>query len=316
MGIPADTCARPSLAVIVPATDRPATLERCLAALRWSTAPPDELIVVDRPAGAGPAQARNAGVARAKSEVVAFVDADVEVLPDSLARLRALFAADPGLVGAFGSYDDAPAAPGAVSQFRNLLHHHVHSTSPGPAETFWAGLGAVRRDAFLAAGGFAADRFAEPSIADIELGVRLRAAGGRIELDPGVRCKHLKRWSLAEMVRSDLVRRGVPWVRLELERRGTTTALNLAWRHRLSALAALAAVIATAARRPVAAAAAAGALIGLNASFYGLLRRRGGLGLAAVGLPLHALHLLVAAVSVPVGLAQHLRAGRPARMQR
>ncbi|MQA76506.1 MAG: glycosyltransferase, partial [Solirubrobacterales bacterium] len=207
-----------SLAVIVPATDRPPTLGRCLAALRASTAAPEELIVIDRPPGAGPAAARNAGAESVASELVAFVDADVEVWPDALGRLRERLTADPGLVAAFGSYDDAPAAPGAVSRFRNLLHHHVHTASPGPAETFWAGLGAVRRDAFLAVGGFAADRYPEPAIEDIELGMRLRAAGGRIELDPWSRGTHHKRWSLAEMVRTDLLRRGIPWVRLRLER--------------------------------------------------------------------------------------------------
>jgi transposase len=33
-----------------------------------------------------------------------------------------------------------------VSRFRNLLHHHTHTTHPGPACTFWAGCGAVRRE--------------------------------------------------------------------------------------------------------------------------------------------------------------------------
>ena len=57
------------------------------------------------------------------------------------------FAADPTLSALFGAYDDLPAAPGIVSNFRNLLHHHVHHRNAGPAETFWTGLGAVRRRA-------------------------------------------------------------------------------------------------------------------------------------------------------------------------
>ena len=123
----------------------------------------------------------------------------------------------PRLVAVFGSYDDQPADPAPVSRFRNLLHHHVHSSSPGPAETFWAGLGAIRRDAFLAAGGFDAARYPEPAIEDIELGTRLVADGASIVLDPQIRGTHLKRWSLTSMVRTDLVRRGIPWVQLQLE---------------------------------------------------------------------------------------------------
>ena len=198
----------PTLAAVVPATDAPPTLARCLAALGASSAPPDELVVVDGPPGAGPAEARNSGAADASAEVIAFVDADVEVHEDALERFRRAFAADPRLVAVFGSYDDEPADPAPVSRFRNLLHHHVHSSSPGPAETFWAGLGAIRRDAFLAAGGFDAARYPEPAIEDIELGTRLVADGASIVLDPQIRGTHLKRWSLTSMVRTDLVRRG------------------------------------------------------------------------------------------------------------
>ena len=49
----------------------------------------------------------------------------------------------PGWTAVFGSYDDEPADEGTVSAFRNLLHHHVHQSSPGPAEDI---LGRARRD--------------------------------------------------------------------------------------------------------------------------------------------------------------------------
>ena len=296
----------PTLAAVVPATDAPPTLARCLAALGASSAPPDELVVVDGPPGAGPAQARNSGAADASAEVIAFVDADVEVHEDALERFRRAFAADPRLVAVFGSYDDEPADPAPISRFRNLLHHHVHSSSPGPAETFWAGLGAIRRDAFLAAGGFDAARYPEPAIEDIELGTRLVADGASIVLDPQIRGTHLKRWSLTSMVRTDLVRRGIPWVQLQLESGRSSGALNLGWRHRFSALAAVAALLAAVARRPVAAAAALGGLVALNARFYALLRRRGGIVLAAVGLPLHVLHHLVSVTAAVAGGVAHL----------
>jgi GT2 family glycosyltransferase len=304
----------PTLAAVVPATDSPPTLERCVAALRASSAPPDELVVVESPPGAGPAQARNVGAAEASAEVIAFVDADVEVHRDALQRARRAFAADPGLVAVFGSYDDRPADPAPISRFRNLLHHHVHSSSPGPAETFWAGIGAIRRDAFLAAGGFDASRYPEPAIEDIELGMRLVADGASIALDPQIRGTHLKRWSLIEMVRTDLLRRGIPWVRLQLESGRTSGALNLGWRHRLSALAAVAAVCAAAARRPLAVGGAIGALVALNTRFYALLRRRGGIALVAVGLPLHVLHHLVSVLAAIAGTVAHARG--PARVDR
>jgi GT2 family glycosyltransferase len=290
------------LTIVIPATDRPPTLARCLAALRCSDEP-HTVEVVTAPAGAGPAAARNAGAARGGGEILVFVDADVEVHPDALRRLRAALDQDPGLDAVFGAYDDRPAAPTTVSRFRNLLHHHVHVSSPGPAATFWAGLGAVRREAFDAVGGFDARRFPRPSIEDIELGVRLCAAGRRVALEPAARGTHLKRWTLRSMVRTDLAARGAPWVALQLDRGAAGGSLNLGWRHRAAAAAAVLAIAAAAARRPRLAGLALAAMAAPNARFYLLLRRCGGLRLALAGVPLHLVHHLTAVASVPAGLA-------------
>lgn len=291
------------LSAIVPATNGPATLAACRFALLSGDSAPDELVVVEEPVEANAARARNLGASRAKGDVLVFVDADVEVRPDAIARIRAAFAGDPTLTALFGSYDDAPSAPGVVSAFRNLLHHHVHQEAPGPATTFWTGLGAVRRNAFEAVGGFDESvRMME----DIDLGMRLAAGGARIELDPTVQGTHLKSWTLWEMVRTDFRDRGIPWVQLLLRHRGSTTALNLGWRHRLSALVAVAGAVAVLCRRPFAALGAAAALVTLNRPFYRLLLRRRGPAEASVGVVLHALHHLASVASVPVGVLLHL----------
>jgi hypothetical protein len=308
------------ITAIVPATDSPPSLERSLQAIRAGLRAPDELVVVTEPRGAGPAAARNAGARRAGGELLVFVDADVVVHPDALARVEAAFAADPELTALFGSYDDDPEARGAVSGFRNLLHHHVHTSAPGRARTFWAGLGAIRREAFLAAGGFDAEHYPLPSIEDIELGDRLVRRGAKIVLDPRLRGTHLKRWSLTEMIRTDFVRRGVPWVELLTERglsprerglsplspqgAGAATALNLGWRHRLSALASLAAAAAVLRRRPAGVAGALAVLVAANRDFYLLLLRRRGAAEAAAGIALHVVHHLTSAAALVAGLAR------------
>lgn len=302
------------LSVVVPATNTPPTLEACIEAIRAADEPPEELIVVEDRTLVGPGAARNAGAVDANGEVLAFVDADVLVHPDAFSKIRAAFDADPGLTAVFGSYDEAPAADGVVSAFRNLLHHHVHTTSPGPATTFWAGLGAVRRDAFLASGGFDAQRYARPSIEDIELGMRLADSGARILLEPQIRGTHLKAWTLYRMLETDLLRRGIPWVRLLAERGGGSRALNLGWRHRLSTAAAISGAAALITRRFRAATVAGASFIGLNASFYALLVRRRGPIEGAAGVGLHALHHLTAAAAVPIGLLAHVLSSRPRRI--
>lgn len=257
------------------------------------------MIVVEDGSIRHPGLARNAGARSAVGDVLVFVDADVTVHPDAFVRIRQAFAADPNLVALFGSYDDTPAERGIVSVFRNLLHHHVHQSSAGPATTFWAGLGAMRRVAFEACGGFV-----EHPIEDIELGMRLSRSGARILLDPKVQGKHLKDWSLWGMLRTDLLVRGIPWVGLLLEYRGSasTSALNLGWRHRLSALACLALVGAAALRNIWLGVAALTLLVALNFSFYGLLVRREGLPRAIGGVALHFLHQLVSVAAVPLGI--------------
>ena len=292
------------LSAVVPATNAPPTLERCLRAISAADAPPEEVVVVRESTLAGPAEARNLGAQRARGDVLVFVDADVVVHADAFRRIRAALEADQGLTAIFGSYDDSPPAPGAVSGFRNLLHHYVHQSAPGPATTFWAGLGAIRRDAFLASGGFDAARYPRASIEDVELGVRMAETGARIVLDPELQGTHLKSWSLGEMVRTDFARRGVPWAELLLEGRGSLTALNLGRRHRASALAAVGLAGALVARRPRAAAVALAALVALNGSFYALLARRRGTAEAAAGVGLHAVHHLVSAAAAAAALVR------------
>jgi GT2 family glycosyltransferase len=295
-----------ALSVVVPATDSPPTLARCTAAIAAATDPPGEVIVVDGPAGLSAAAARNAGVDRATGDVVVFVDADVEVHTDAFTRIRAAFAAHPDLTAVYGSYDDTPDSRGTVSAFRNLLHHHVHHDGAGPAETFWTGLGAVRRASFLAEGGFDEDRYRHPSIEDIDLGHRLAAGGALMLLDPTIQGTHLKVWTLRSMLWTDFARRGIPWVALQARNRRASTALNCGWRHRLSAVTCALATLFALLGLPLLVLIALGALLGLNHAFYALLVRRQGPLRALAGVALHAMHHLVSVLAVPVGVAAAL----------
>lgn len=300
----------PTLGVVIPATDRPPTLQRCLAALEAGARKPDSVVVMAKPEGAGPAAARNLGAAGCAADVLVFVDSDVEVHPEALALIERRFVADPDLAALFGAYDDDPAHPALTSRYRNLLHHHVHAEGAGEAETFWAGLGAVRREQFEAVGGFDADLFPQPSVEDVELGMRLRRDGARIVLDPQVRGRHLKGWTPASMVRTDFGRRGVPWARLLLREGSDSTALNLGWRRRASAAASVLLLGSLLARRPRLAAAALAANLALDRDLYALLARRGGIRLLLAGIGLHQLHQLAAAASVPAAVVLEAMDGR------
>jgi hypothetical protein len=263
---------------------------------------------------AGPAAARNAGVEAVAGDVVLFLDADCVAHPDAVERVRAAFAADPALVALSGSYDDAPPAPGFFSQYMNLRHHATHQLARADASTFWAGCGAVRRSAFLAAGGFDAKRYPTPQIEDIELGARLRHRGGRLRLDPGLQVTHLKSWTLAGVLRTDLLQRALPWSELILESGEMPGDLNLRPSQRVAAAlagpvlvlvpaGAIGGVAAAAGRLDsgVASAIAGGALAAIAASvaanrdLLALFARRRGLAFAAAAWLFHQVHLLSSA---------------------
>lgn len=191
------------------------------------------LVTPDGPRG--PAFARNLGAIVAQAPVLLFVDSDVVVAPHTLSGFARVFRDRPDVSAVFGAYDESPGDAGFVSQYRNLLHHYVHRMNPGEASTFWAGCGAVRRDAFLAVGGYDHRRYPRPQIEDIELGYRLRANDYRIELAPELQGRHLKRWTLSNMIRTDVRERALPWMHLILER-GESLAdgpLNLQVREKL-----------------------------------------------------------------------------------
>lgn len=190
--------------------------------------------VVRLPHRAGPARARNIGVAHVDADIVLFLDADCVPAPNVVERVREVFAADPDLVSLTGSYDSAPSDPGFFSQYMNLRHYYTHQRARRMPATFWAGCGAVRREAFLAVGGFDARRFPRPQIEDIELGYRLRRIG-RTCLDPSLQVTHLKRWTLWSTIYTDIVERGIPWTELMLEQDDVPDDLNLRLSQRLAA---------------------------------------------------------------------------------
>lgn len=235
------------MTVVVPVFNAGRDLDLCLAAVTGSDWPHIECIVVDdastdgmtdataRRYGArvirletvgGPGRARSVGVSAASSEIIFFTDADVVLHPDAISIGMSALIADPQTAAVFGSYDDKPAAPGFLSQYRNLLHHWTHQSGPENASTFWTGCGAIRREVFLRMNAFSAE-FNRPSVEDIEFGYRMTEAGYRIRLLKNMQGTHLKSWRFGNMLATDVFRRGVPWMMLLLRHPKVPANLNV-----------------------------------------------------------------------------------------
>ncbi|MEA5583188.1 glycosyltransferase family 2 protein [Nodularia harveyana UHCC-0300] len=241
-----------SISVIIPVHNGGESFRQCLLSIGASIFHPTEVIVVadgDTESGeiaadwgakvirveekGGPAQARNLGAAAAQGEIIFFVDADVTIEPDSINQVRSAFTEDTNLAALIGSYDDAPGASNFLSQYKNLFHHYTHQNANENAFTFWGACGAIRRDIFLAMGGFD-ETYRRPCVEDIELGYRLKAAGYKIALVKTLQVKHLKRWGIISLIKADVCDRALPWTQLILRQGQMPSDLNLGWSSRLS----------------------------------------------------------------------------------
>lgn len=242
-----------SISVIIPAYNSGESLTRCLESLSTSTLAPLEVIVVDDGSTddtrvrasafstrvlmtggrRGPAFARNLGSKQATGDILFFLDSDVCVTKDTLARIQCAFAQNLTLDAIIGSYDRTPGCWNFLSQYRNLMHAYVHQTGDSQASTFWTGCGAILREVFVRHGGFD-EMYTRPAIEDIELGYRLVLNGHRIMLDRELQVTHLKRWSLRSIVTTDIVNRGIPWTELILSRHFMPNDLNLRFSQRIS----------------------------------------------------------------------------------
>jgi GT2 family glycosyltransferase len=317
------------LSVIIPVHNGAHTLRPCLSAVAGSDYAGAEVIVVDDGStddsravarafpcrlitlarNMGPAAARNRGAAAARGGLLFFLDSDIVVERDTLSRVVAAFGRDPTVAALFCSYGSTTVPRDFCSVYKNLLHHYTHQIAATEAATFCGGFGAIRRDLFLAMGGFdERQRWLE----DVELGYRLHRAGHRILLAKEIQLTHLKRYSLLGLIRSDVVGRAIPWTRLMLRHRIVRNDLNTRAENVASVAAAwlLPPCLALAAVTPPAWAAAAlllAGLVWLNRGFLALIRRETGPVFLLGAVPMTWLTYFYSGLGLGLGVLLFLR---------
>jgi hypothetical protein len=186
-----------TLAIIIPVKNDARRLARCLAAIAANRRDPADATVIvadngssdDSPRVAAAAGARvmslpglrvsemrNQAAASTEAELLAFIDADHEIVPDWIpTAVSALAGAD---IGAAGALYSAPENGTWVQKMYGVLR----GRTKGRSEVAWLGSGnlVVRRSAFQQLGGF------DPSLEaceDVDLCQRLKSAGWTIIAD-------------------------------------------------------------------------------------------------------------------------------------
>ncbi|KPQ37359.1 MAG: Glycosyltransferase [Phormidesmis priestleyi Ana] len=340
---PTPDSGEPAISLVIPVYNGGEAFRRCLDSLRRWIHPQDlaagrvEIIVVAdgdsdgswrlaEEFGAqvirldhagGPARARNIGANAAKGNILFFVDADVEILPDTLSQVVASFYEAPELAALIGSYDDAPGAPNFLSQYKNLFHHYTHQTACLDASTFWGACGAIRRSVFERVGGFD-ESYRKPCIEDIELGYRLKQAGHTIHLRKDIQVKHLKKWTPFSLLRADVFYRALPWMALLLQVRQAhpaqyerfTSDLNLKWNSRISVMLVYVLLLCIAISpwfgvAGILAMAFGLALLLINLPVYRFFRRKRGWLFALRTVPWHWLYFFYSGMAYAVTLVRH-----------
>lgn len=210
----------PFVSVIVPVWNDAARLDQCLRALEGQTYPGDlyEVVVVDngseeavgpvvarygrarlvREDRPGSYAARNAGLAHARGEVVAFTDADCLPAPDWVEKGVARLVRGGGrtfVAGRVEIFPNTPLQPNAVEQYEMLfaLAQGEYAQRYGFGAT--ANLFAWK-EAFARVGPFLAEL---KSGGDLEWGRRAAGHGYRVEYDEGTCVRHPARASLSQL---------------------------------------------------------------------------------------------------------------------
>ncbi|HJV09227.1 MAG TPA: glycosyltransferase [Acidimicrobiales bacterium] len=208
-----------SLSVVIPTHGRPEALARLLHSIVPVDVPGDgpQVVVVDdgsapdtyegvkaaypsvkwlRQPRSGPATARNTGWQASTGDTVVFVDDDCVLAPDTLSLLQ----------DALARYDAAGASieplhrGHLVADYMHAEHLVTHKLADGHVRWLVTACVAVRRPALESVGGF--DEHLVHGGEDVDLSLRLKAAGFRLGVVEEAVAYHDHRASLPLLVRT------------------------------------------------------------------------------------------------------------------
>lgn len=169
-----------------------AELEGCVSVLRL-------------PTNGGISKARNAGLARVRSDLVACVNVEVLPQPEWLERCARHLAAHPSVGACFTRTD--PIDPTAVlTRWRVQFQELLFPTATGPAD-FATGHAVLFRSAALTAVGGYDERMRRIN-EDSDVCYRMRARGWETHFLTTTSCISIQRDTLVQLARKELIRLG------------------------------------------------------------------------------------------------------------
>ena len=220
--IPASTAA---VSVIIPARDSEGVLRTCLDALKKSSYPIHETIVVNdgstdgtldvarqhavktidlsQPHGVN--YCRNMGAAAASGDILLFLDSDIVVQVDTVQRVTGFFSNN-DVDAIVGLYSAHHRHRNLASQYKNMWIRFSYLNSGPHIDWIFGAVSAIRRSVVWKVRGFDRRILVTHGGDDLELGKRITASAHRILLEPEIEVEHLKRHTLVSLLKNDFER--------------------------------------------------------------------------------------------------------------
>jgi len=213
----------PKISIIIPVHNRAKLLAQCLDSIYSQKHKNFETIIVDdgstvnlKPVvkvypvryfylkkNKGPAFARNFGVKKAKGEIIIFIDSDVLVSKEFLKKIEDSFKKNKEIIAIQGNYTLIPYYENFFTNFKNItLHYHFKKTSKKYSNSIASFCTAIKKDVFLASGGFD-EKVRNASIEDEEFGIQLTRKGYKILYDNNLQVKHMKKFTFYSLIKQD-----------------------------------------------------------------------------------------------------------------
>jgi GT2 family glycosyltransferase len=218
------------ISAVIPTKNRPHELRRAVASVYSQSRPPQELLIIDQsgsdasrravsevasaargielvhvhdPDIPGLVAAKQAAVARARGDIVCFLEDDIVLDPDYVASIERGFLDHPDMLGCCGVVTNLPALPPLYARMFHLFHRGifhdprvgVHGAAHGAdaplirSAYLSGGLSAYRREVFAAIPFDVQNDFF--MLEDIDFSTRAaRRFGERFYINPAARLEH------------------------------------------------------------------------------------------------------------------------------
>lgn len=216
----------PSVSVIIPAYNSSATIGSCLDSVFQQDSKDFEAIVVDdsstdstveivskfnctlirQPQNRGPAAARNLGAKKANAPILLFVDADIVLPRNAVALTKKIFGENSSVAAFTGIYSLEHPHSSLFSQYKNLYFVYYTRQKPEKSHGLNSAIAGIRKNAFEKIGGFDEGISSLPLAEDVDLAMRLSAAGFTMLQSKTLEVKHLHKYTAAKVFRIDFMR--------------------------------------------------------------------------------------------------------------